>query len=152
MMLADARGRREPEVFKYLAGRVACGLRRRAVAQSCSLQGSISASAADRIVFHAPVAVRPPGGASVPAAWARSPRQFFARTMPDDDLGGRLYVRLAAPGISPRVVFLRGVVTLMSAAQYAWDAWAGKPAENPADAYMTLIAYFNALRELGAAR
>ena len=77
---------------------------------------------------------------------------FFAQAMPDDDPGGRLYLGLAAPGISPRVVFLRGVVTLMSAAQYAWDAWAGKPDQNPADAYMTLVAYFNALRELGAAR
>jgi ATP-dependent helicase YprA (DUF1998 family) len=77
---------------------------------------------------------------------------FFAQTMPADDPGGRLYLGLAAPGISPRVVFLRGVVTLMSAAQYAWDQFAGKPEDNPSDAYMTLVAYFNALRELGAAR
>ncbi|HME21298.1 MAG TPA: hypothetical protein VKI44_08080, partial [Acetobacteraceae bacterium] len=77
---------------------------------------------------------------------------FFARATADDDPKGRLYLGLAAPGISPRVVFLRGVVTLMSAAQHAWNAWAGKPRENAADPYMTLLAYFNALRELGAAR
>ncbi len=77
---------------------------------------------------------------------------FFATGMPDDDPGGRLYLGLAAPGISPRVAFLRGVVTLMSAAEYAWDAWGGKPDQNPADPYMTTVAYFNALRELGAAR
>jgi hypothetical protein len=72
--------------------------------------------------------------------------------MPDGDPQGRLYLGLAAPGISPRVVFLRGVVTLMSAAQHDWNAWAGKPRENAADPYITLVAYFNALRELGAAR
>lgn len=77
---------------------------------------------------------------------------FFAKGKPDDDPGGRLYLGLAAPGISPRVAFLKGVVTLMSAAQYSWDAWGGSPVNNPADSYMTLIAYFNALRELGAAR
>ena len=77
---------------------------------------------------------------------------FFAKGLPDNDPGGRLYLGLAAPGISPRVTFLRGIVTLMSAAEYAWDAWGGLPADNPADPYMTLIAYFNALRELGAAR
>jgi hypothetical protein len=77
---------------------------------------------------------------------------FFAKGLPDDDPGGRLYLGLAGPGISPRVVFLRGVVTLVSAAQRAWDGWTGSPKANPADAYMTLVAYFNALRELGAAR
>src|SRR5262249_16335771 len=74
---------------------------------------------------------------------------FFARAMPAGDPQGRLYLGLAAPGISPRVIFLRGVVTLMSAAQHAWNAWAGTARENPADPYMTLVAYFNALRELG---
>jgi len=77
---------------------------------------------------------------------------FFAKGMPEDDPGGRLYLGLAAPGVSPRVVFLRALVTLMSAAQYGWNVWAGPPDQNPADPYMTLIAYFNALRELAASR
>ena len=39
----------------------------------------------------------------------------------------------------------------MAAAQAAWNA-AGSTNPNPADPYMTAVAYFNALRELGSAR
>lgn len=76
---------------------------------------------------------------------------FFAKGLPDDDPGGRLYLGLAAPGISPRVTFLKALVTLMSSAQYAWGGWRGPAKDNPADPYMTVVAYFNALRELGGA-
>ena len=40
----------------------------------------------------------------------------------------------------------------MAAAQAAWDAAAKRSGVNPADPYMTAVAYFNALRELGSAR
>ena len=40
----------------------------------------------------------------------------------------------------------------MAAAQAAWNAAAKGGGINPADPYMTVVAYFNALRELGSAR
>lgn len=72
---------------------------------------------------------------------------FFARSRDIHDSSGRLYLGIAAPGGSPKVVFLRTAVTLLSAAQHAHLADA-----NAADPYMTLLCYFNALRELGGAR
>lgn len=76
---------------------------------------------------------------------------FFAHGRTSNDPSGRLYLGIAAPGGSPKVVFLRSLVTVMAAAQYAWEH-SGSPAGNPADGYMTLLSYFNALRELGGAR
>jgi Helicase conserved C-terminal domain len=76
---------------------------------------------------------------------------FFAKSLPLDDPGGRHYLGVAVPGGSPKVLFLRAAVTLMASAQTRWEE--GRPDEsNPADPYMTLLAYFNALRELGGAR
>ena len=77
---------------------------------------------------------------------------FFAKGRTQSDPSGRLYLGIAAPGGSPKVVFLRCLVTLLSAAQYAWNSSASPPATNPGDGYMTLLSYFNALRELGGAR
>jgi hypothetical protein len=69
----------------------------------------------------------------------------------------RLYLGLAAPGRSPKVLFLRAATTLAAAALKAWEETGGAKAYapmqiNPADPYMTIVAYFNALRELGSAR
>ena len=75
---------------------------------------------------------------------------FFARSRDAADPSGRIYVGIAAPGGSPKVNFKRGAITLMAAAQRAWEAGGGKA--NPADPYMTMVCYFNALRELGSAR
>lgn len=76
---------------------------------------------------------------------------FFAQSLPLDDSSSRQYLGLAVPGGSPKVLFLRAAVSLMAIAQTAWEQ---SPASerNPADPYMTLLAYFNALRELGGAR
>jgi hypothetical protein len=81
---------------------------------------------------------------------------FFARadTAPEHS---RLYLGLAAPGRSPKVLFLRAATTLAAAAKKAWDneggvAVYGPGKVNSADPYMTTVAYFNALRELGSAR
>jgi len=63
---------------------------------------------------------------------------------------GRLYLGVAAPGHPLKRILLRTYVSLLSAAQRAYD--------NPeidrdlSDAYMTLAGYFNSLRELGGMR
>ena len=68
----------------------------------------------------------------------------------------RLYLGLAAPGRSPKVLFLRAATTLAAVARKAWDDEGGVGAYragklNPADPFMTTVGYFNALRELGSA-
>ena len=71
---------------------------------------------------------------------------FFALTVPASQTPARLYVGLAAPGKGPKLIFLRALRTVLAAAQREADA-GGK-----ADAYLTALCYFNALRELGGAR
>lgn len=78
---------------------------------------------------------------------------FFARTIPMDEKPGRLYVGVAAQGRSLKVVLLRTYLALLAAAERCWqEAGGAKNASNPADAYMTLVGYFNSLRELGGSR
>ena len=78
---------------------------------------------------------------------------FFAEVHTPQQSNARLYVGVAAQGRSPKVVMLRVYLTLMAAAQKAYVKIGpkGSPA-NPADPYMTLLGYFNSLRELGGAR
>ena len=79
---------------------------------------------------------------------------FFAETHSPQQSNARLYVGIAAQGRSPKVVMLRTYLALLAAAQKAYDE-AGRQEErpnNPADPYMTLLGYFNSLRELGGAR
>ncbi|MCX4239767.1 DISARM system helicase DrmA [Paraliomyxa miuraensis] len=78
---------------------------------------------------------------------------FFARTVPSTDKNARLYVGVAAQGQSAKKVLLRVYLALAAAAQHAWEEHGGAKAErNPADPYMTLLGYFNSLRELGGSR
>jgi len=79
---------------------------------------------------------------------------FFAHTLPSSDAHpARLYLGLAAQGRGPKLVFLRGLTTLMASAGTIFhDAGGAEAEENPADPYMTALGYFNALRELGGAR
>jgi hypothetical protein len=70
---------------------------------------------------------------------------FFAKVDAEGD--GRLYLGVAAPGRAFRAVQARVYQTLLAAAQYAAQAGDGA-----ADPYLTLVGYFNALRELGAMR
>ncbi len=78
---------------------------------------------------------------------------YFAITVPAEEKPGRLYAGVAAQGRSPKVIFLRTYLALLGAAQKAFLANGGvNNAQNPADPYMTLVGYFNSLRELGGCR
>ena len=78
---------------------------------------------------------------------------FFARTHSPEESNARLYLGIAAQGKSPKVVMLRAYLALMAAAQKIYRELGGKKdPNNPADPYMTLLGYFNSLRELGGAR
>lgn len=77
---------------------------------------------------------------------------FFAKTVAATESPARLYVGVAAQGRSLKVVFLRSTLALLGAAQRAYDREGGKKRSNPADPYMTLLGYFNSLRELGGSR
>jgi hypothetical protein len=78
---------------------------------------------------------------------------FFAWTVPAADVPARLYLGVAAQGRNPKVVLRRVWLALMGAAERAYrDAGGHRNQANPADPYMTVLGYFNSLRELGGAR
>ena len=78
---------------------------------------------------------------------------FFAQTMPTGDVPGRLYLGVAAQGRNPKVVLQKTWLAIMGAAERAYrDAGGHKNTDNPADPYMTVLGYFNSLRELGGCR
>lgn len=78
---------------------------------------------------------------------------FFAHTIPANESPARLYVGVAAQGRSLKVVLLRAGLALLSAGQKAWEEAGGIASHsNPTDPYMTLLGYFNSLRELGGSR
>jgi hypothetical protein len=72
---------------------------------------------------------------------------FFAETKPASEVNARLYVGLAAPGRSMKVLLMRTYIALLGAAQNAYEKDA-----RASDAYMTLVGYFNSLRELGGSQ
>jgi hypothetical protein len=76
---------------------------------------------------------------------------FFAKTTPESESPGREYVGIAAQGRSLKVVYLRALVALMGGAQALYAQGKADP-DNPVDPYMTLVGYFNSLRELGGSR
>ena len=78
---------------------------------------------------------------------------FFAMIKPVDEVPGRLYLGVASPGRNPKVLMRRVWLALMGAAERAYrDAGGHHNEDNPADPYMTILGYFNSLRELGGAR
>jgi hypothetical protein len=78
---------------------------------------------------------------------------FFARTAPPSEVPARLYLGIASQGRNPKVLMRKAWLALMGAAERAYlDAGGHKNPQNPADPYMTVLGYFNSLRELGGAR
>lgn len=86
-------------------------------------------------------AIFPPPGVDEGETW-------FARV--DRDSPGRLYVGVAATGRAMKAILLRVYVALLSAANRLYDPQG--PEDQAADAWMTLVGYFNSLRELGGMR
>jgi hypothetical protein len=78
---------------------------------------------------------------------------FFAETLQSTERNARLYVGVAAQGRSPKVAMLRVYLALLGAGQ-KWHNAIKKRGVNltAADPYLTLLGYFNSLRELGGAR
>jgi hypothetical protein len=76
---------------------------------------------------------------------------FFAQTKSVQQVPGRRYLGVAAPGRSFKLVYLRTMLALMSAAERLYQQ-APKNPSNPADPYMSLLGYFSSLRELGGSR
>lgn len=78
---------------------------------------------------------------------------FFARTLPSTETPARLYLGVAAQGRNPKVLLRRTWLALMGAGERAYrDCGGQKNKDNPADPYMTVVGYFNSLRELGGCR
>jgi hypothetical protein len=78
---------------------------------------------------------------------------FFAKMVSSSETAARLYLGIAAQGRNPKVVMRKTWLALMGAAERAYrDAGGHKNEQNPADPYMTVLGYFNSLRELGGAR
>ena len=78
---------------------------------------------------------------------------FFAQMRPATEVPARMYVGVAAQGRSLKVVLLRSGLALLGAAQVAFGREGGRRNKaNAADPYMTLLGYFNSLRELGGSR
>lgn len=100
-----------------------------------------------RALFDRPeVSIFPPPGAD-------RRDSFFAKTVPASEVPARRYVGVAAQGRSHKVVLLRTALAVLAAGETVWREQGGKRApDNAADAYMTLLTYFNSLRELGGAR
>jgi hypothetical protein len=78
---------------------------------------------------------------------------FFAKIVPASQSPARQYIGVAAQGRNPKVVMRKVWLALMGAAERSYrDAGGHKSISNPADPYMTVLGYFNSLRELGGAR
>ncbi|UVF22798.1 DISARM system helicase DrmA (plasmid) [Microvirga terrae] len=90
-----------------------------------------------RNVFMRRISVFPPSGLDVED-------NFFAVQRPINEKPGRRYMGICAPGSSRPAVLIRTYTAFLTAAQALFDRFGPV-----ADPYMTLVGYFNSLRELG---
>jgi hypothetical protein len=91
-------------------------------------------------VFLRRVSVFPPHGIDVED-------NFFSLQRPVTEKPGRLYMGICSPGAARPAVLIRVYVALLTGAQSLFERF-GKAT----DPYMTLVGYFNSLRELGGMR
>jgi hypothetical protein len=74
---------------------------------------------------------------------------FSVQRAPSEDYPGRRYVGICAPGRRLKVALIRVYVALLSSAQVLYEK---KGYGKAVDPWMTLIGYFNSMRELGGMR
>lgn len=91
-------------------------------------------------VFLRSVSVFPPHGLDVED-------NFFSVQRSVENKPGRLYMGICSPGSSRPAVLIRVYVALLTAAQSLFQRFGAA-----ADPYMTVVGYFNSLRELGGMR
>jgi hypothetical protein len=91
-------------------------------------------------VFLRQVSVFPPHGLDVED-------NFFSVQRPIKSKPGRRYLGICSPGSSRPAVLIRVYVALLTAAQALFKRFG-----QAADPYMTVVGYFNSLRELGGMR
>lgn len=88
-------------------------------------------------VFMRQVAVFPPHGIDVED-------NFFSVQRPIKEKYGRRYLGVCSPGSSRPAMLIRVYTAFLTAAQELFNHFG-----EPADPYMTMVGYFNSLRELG---
>ena len=88
-------------------------------------------------VFMRRVSVFPPHGLDVED-------NFFSVQRPIEKRPGRRYLGVCSPGSSRPAMLIRVYTAFLTAAQELFDHFG-----EPADPYMTMVGYFNSLRELG---
>ena len=88
-------------------------------------------------VFMRRVSVFPPHGLDVED-------NFFSVQRPIEEKPGRRYLGVCSPGSSRPAMLIRVYTAFLTAAQELFGHFG-----EPADPYMTMVGYFNALRELG---
>lgn len=93
-----------------------------------------------RNVFMRKVSIFPPSGLDVED-------NFFSKQRPIKDKAGRRYIGICAPGSSRPAVLIRVYTAFLTASQWLFERFGPV-----ADPYMTLVGYFNSLRELGGMR
>jgi ribosomal protein L24E len=91
-------------------------------------------------VFMRRVAVFPPHGLDVED-------NYFSVQRPIEERPGRRYLGVCSPGSSRPAMLIRVYTAFLTAAQALFDRFG-----EPADPYMTMVGYFNSLRELGGMR
>ena len=91
--------------------------------------------------FRRRVSVFPPQGLDVED-------NFFSRQrLPTEEQPGRLYMGVCAPGKRLKAVLLRVYLAQLAAGQSLYEKYGDR-----ADPWMTLVGYFNSMRELGGMR
>ena len=72
---------------------------------------------------------------------------FSYKVTADEENPGRIYMAICAPGVRQKAVMLRTYITTLAAGQFLYNKY-----RDAADPYMTLVGYFNAIRDLGGMR
>ena len=91
-------------------------------------------------VFLRKVGVFPPNGLDIED-------NFFSVQRPISEKPGRQYMGVCSPGSSRPAILIRLYVALLTASQSLFESFG-----SDADPFMTLVGYFNSLRELGGMR